>query len=105
ESTPSRGGRVMPALFAAARSASVRRLALPTGQALDRGLEVGRLEAERSGSALEGDASLAIDQVEAIRPSRVGVLGRIVDPVHHRRQLDAETHDAHVGKGVSLFLA
>ena len=49
--------------------------------AFDCALELVRLEAERALAALEGDAAVARDQVQAVRPAAVGRGDGVVDPV------------------------
>src|SRR4029077_19162407 len=48
-----------------------------------------RLEAERAGFGLVGDATLSVDHVKTIGPARVGLLGRVAEFIDHCGNLDA----------------
>src|SRR6266404_7325745 len=49
-----------------------------------------RLETERTGFGLVGDATLCVDQIKTIGPAGVGLLGRVAEFIDHGRNLDAE---------------
>jgi len=66
-------------------------------QFLDRLFKIARFETERSGLALEGYAIVLVDQVDAVRPSRVGHFCLIVEFVDHRREFDSQL--PHTGSG------
>jgi hypothetical protein len=63
-----------------------------------RGFELRWLEAKRSRLALVCESSMPVNQVEAIRPARIGFLRGIIEAIDERRYLDAEACDADVGQ-------
>jgi hypothetical protein len=62
----------------------------------DRGLKVGGLESERTRPALERNASLAIHEIQPLRPPAVGAVGRVVEVIDDGRELDAQSRDADI---------
>src|SRR6185295_17029625 len=66
-------------------------------EALERLFDCGGLEPERARRALVGDAAVAIDDVEAVRPRGIGALDAVVGIVDERRQLDAQLGEADAG--------
>ena len=64
--------------------------------------ELFRLEAVRPGLALEGDPSVAADQVEPVGPAAVGERDRIVDVVQQDRDPRPQAHRARTGRLGSL---
>jgi hypothetical protein len=59
-------------------------------------------EAERTGFALVGDPPIDVDDVQAIRPTRVGAFRGIVKRVHHRREFQAEVANTHLPEIAAL---
>ncbi len=55
------------------------------------------MEAKWPGVSLKKDATPSLNQVEPVRPSRVGFFHAIVDPIHDGGELD--TQRAHAGIG------
>lgn len=68
----------------------------------DGGAEVGWVEAEGTGFAFIDDAALLIDEVEAVGPAGVSLLGRVIEVIEDGRELDAEFADAGVGDFAAL---
>jgi hypothetical protein len=54
---------------------------------------------------LECNAALRVDQVNAIRPTRVGLFGRIAKLVEHRRKLYAKFSNAGPGNERAIFFS
>lgn len=48
------------------------------------------MEAKRPRSTFVRNLPAAIDQVQPVRPTRVGLLGRVVEAVEHRWKLDSQ---------------
>ena len=68
--------------------------------------QIGDVEAEGAGLALEADLALAVDQVQAIWPAGVGALSGVPGIVDERRELDLQIAHAgggHVGALVLVF--
>src|SRR5258708_7550465 len=85
------------------RSALGPRTALPSSQhALQRCLEVLRLEAERAGGTLVGNAAVRVDDVEAVGPARGRALDAVVGLVDDGREVDAEAEHAGASGSGSL---
>ena len=63
-------------------------------RALERCGEFVRMEAEGAGLALVDDAALGVDEVNAVGPAGVGLLGGVGEIVEQRGELDAELADA-----------
>lgn len=61
------------------------------------------MESEWTRLAFVKDASSAIDEVKAVRPSRVGLFGYILKSVNHRRELDAKFANATIRNRSALF--
>ena len=53
------------------------------------------MEAKRASFALERNAPAAVDQIEAIRPARVGRLHSIIQTIYERGELDLQA--SHTG--------
>jgi len=66
-------------------------------------LQLVRLKAKRSGSALVGDAALRIDEVNAVRPACISLFGRVAELVKHRRKLKGELSNAGSGDERAVF--
>ena len=66
--------------------------------------QVGDVETEGAGLALEADLALAIDQVQAIWPAGVGALGGVPGIVQDRGDLDLQVADAGGGHVRALIL-
>jgi len=64
-----------------------------------------RLEAKGPRFTLECNAALRVDQVNAIRPTRVGLFGRIAKLVEHRRKLYAKFSNAGPGNERAIFFS
>src|SRR5579884_3605591 len=60
------------------------------------------LEAEGTGGALVANAAVAVDEVEAIGPRRVGGLGVVLHVVEERGDAQAQPGDAGAGHGHPL---
>ena len=58
------------------------------------GCQLIRLKPKRPWLALEGDPALGVDELDAVRPSRVRLFGRVAKLIQHGRNLDAESADA-----------
>src|SRR3954464_11985432 len=61
------------------------------------------MESEGARLALVEDASITIDEVEAIGPSGICLFGDVFESINHGRKLDTEFADATVGDGSALF--
>ena len=61
------------------------------------------METERPGPALVGDAAVAIDYVQPVRPARVSSFGRVSDIVDERRNLNVQIPDAGVSHRLALL--
>src|ERR1017187_7180409 len=59
-------------------------------QLLDRRFQIRGMEPKRPRLALIRDLTLSIDQVQPIRPARVGHLGRVLESVNYRRKLNSQ---------------
>jgi hypothetical protein len=64
----------------------------------DCGFQVGRLEAEWSRLALIGDASVCINEIEAVGPSCVSTFGGVPELVEHGGKFDSKFADARACK-------
>jgi hypothetical protein len=63
-----------------------------------------RFKSKRPGSTLVSNAALRVDQVDAIRPPRIGLFGRIAKFVEHGRKLDTEfPHASPSDEGAIFF--
>lgn len=62
------------------------------------------MESERSGPALEGDLTLAIDQVEAVGPRCVNAFGRVAKLVQNCGNLNPKLTHTCSGDGSALVL-
>ena len=56
-----------------------------------------RLEAEGAGAAFEGYVVVGVDEIDAVGPARVGLLGGVAEFVEHGREFDAQFADAGSG--------
>src|ERR1700733_14425141 len=65
-------------------------LAAAAKQLLQRLFQFGRLKAERAAFAFVGHAIPPIDQVDSIGPARIGLLGRVVEPIKNCGKLDSQ---------------
>ena len=54
-------------------------------------------EAEGFGFAFEGDAVVGVDQIDAVGPAGIGVLGRIAEFVQNGREFDSRSPHAEAG--------
>lgn len=72
-------------------------------QVLDCFLQIVWMEAERPSLTLVGDAAIAIDEVQAIGPACIGLLGSVVDVIDHGGELDAEFTDTASGDVFALL--
>jgi hypothetical protein len=64
--------------------------------------DAGGLEAERAGRRFEGDAAIAIDDVEAIGPAGVCAVGGVIDRVNDGGKFYSELHDAELAELAAL---
>ena len=64
-----------------------------------------RLKSKRARSALVSNAALRVDQVNAIRPARIGLFGRIAKLVEHGRKLDTEFPHAGPSDECAIFFS
>src|SRR4051812_46042377 len=64
---------------------------------LNRALELVRLEPGRSLLALEGDATVPADQVQAVRPSAVLACRLVVESVDQHGHADLQPHRTRLG--------
>src|SRR3989442_1421409 len=62
-----------------------------------------RMETEGPGPALIGDAAVIVDNVEAIGPARVGLLGRVVDVIDQGGEMNAQLGEAILSNGTPLL--
>ena len=76
---------------------------LLSDQLNQRGVQFIRLEAEGTGTALEDDVLARVDQINAIRPTGVGLLGGIAELVKHGGKLDAKLANARAGNQRAFF--
>lgn len=86
-------GPISPYPFAGRQSRSVvaRLLASPHPQRMNQcGCQLVRLKSKRARLALVSNAALRVDQVNAIRPARICLFGRIAKLVEHGRKLDTK---------------
>jgi hypothetical protein len=60
------------------------------------------MEAERTGLAFVGDAAILIDQVDAVGPSGVGLLGGVTEFVEDGGEFDSELANAGAGDQAAL---
>lgn len=74
-------------------------------QPRERLFDLGRLEAIRARVTLVGDATLAVDDVEAVGPTRVSHFSGIIEVVDEGSELDTQLHHAHAGQVHALFEA
>src|SRR5260370_23510469 len=70
---------------------------LHLGQRLKIPPHIGRMETERSGTAFESDPSLAVDDIQPVRPTRIRPLRCVVERIQQRRNLNIQL--AHTGIG------
>src|ERR1700674_3981843 len=72
-------------------------IALRLWQMFQRGAQLLRLEAEGPGPALVGDPPLRVDQVNPVGPSRVCLLGGVLESINQGGELYPQL--AHAGSG------
>ena len=64
-----------------------------------------RFETERARLALISDAPVRVDQIDAVRPSRIRLFGRIAKLVEHSRKLDPKfPHTCPGDEGAIFFV-
>ena len=69
------------------------------------GAQVIWLEAEGAGLGFEDDAAVLVDQINAIGPPGVGLLGGVAEFVEHRGKLDPQLAHASTGdQGAFIFI-
>src|ERR1035437_5427624 len=80
-------------------------LSLRLRQLLHRRFQIRGMEPKRPRLALVRDLTLSIDQVQPIRPARVGDLGRIFEAVNHRWELNSQlAHACSCHKSALFFI-
>jgi hypothetical protein len=62
------------------------------------------MEPKRSRFALERDLSIALNQIEAVRPACVGGFHLIIKAINQRRELDMQLPNASASYGRALLL-
>ena len=75
-----------------------------TDNLLDRAGKIIRMEPKRSRFALERDLSIALNQVEAVRPAGVGGFHLIIKTINQRRELDMQLPNASASHRRALML-
>jgi len=75
-----------------------------TDNLLDRAGKIIRMEPKRSRFALERDLSIALNQVEAVRPAGVGGFHLIIKTINQRRELDMQLPNASASHRRALLL-
>lgn len=66
--------------------------------------QVGRFEAEWSRLALVGDASVCINEIEAVGPSCVSTLGGVAELVEHGGEFDSKLADTRASEEGPFFV-
>ena len=80
------------------------RISRSTNDLLDRAGKIIRMKAERPRFAFERDLSIALNQVEAVRPAGVSGFRLIVKVINQRRELDMQLPNASASHGRALLL-